>query len=81
MDKEFLKQIDRVKELYSETTIEKLDDEVLICECFCVNARDIREACDHLKKVDLALLQETLNFGHGCQSCLKNSEIWKDNIF
>ena len=53
MDEEFLNQIDRVDELVSST--EKLDDDVLICECFCVNVGDIKEVCLSLKTFDLKL--------------------------
>lgn len=79
IDNEFLHQINQVSELINST--EKLDDEILICECFCVNALDIRQACAHLGKVDVALLQQNLSLGHGCQSCLKRLDYWIDKIF
>lgn len=78
MDKEFLRLIDNVDELIARPT-DKLDDETLICECFCVSAGDIRELCS--TEVDLDLLQERLNLGGGCQSCLKNKESWIKKIF
>ena len=80
MDKEFLNQIDRVGDLIPEVE-EKLDSEVLICECFCVSARDIREAFADTQIVDLQILQDTLNLGHGCQSCMKNKDTWIHKIF
>ena len=80
MDKEFLKQIDHMGDLIPEVE-EKLDNEVLICECFCVSARDIREAFADTQIVDLQLLQDTLNLGHGCQSCMKNKDTWIHKIF
>ena len=79
MDKEFLSQIDRVDELISST--EKLDDEILICECFCVNVADIREACQDLATVDVELLQKKFSLGQGCTSCLKNIDSWVNKIF
>jgi NAD(P)H-nitrite reductase large subunit len=79
MDKEFLRQIDRLDEYLS--TPEKLENEALICECFCVSAGDIREACAGIQKVDLALLQNNFSLGHGCQSCLKQFESWAYKIF
>jgi len=79
MDKEFLNQIDRVDELISST--EKLDDDVLICECFCVNVGDIKEACSTLNAFDLKTVQGKFNLGHGCQGCLKRIDTWVSKIF
>lgn len=79
MDKEFLKQIDQVDELLEP--LEKLDDEILICECFCVSVADIRRFCADTQKVDLLALQSALGLGTGCQSCLKRSDYWVDKIF
>lgn len=79
MDKDFLTQIDQVDELIS--SIEKLDDEVLICECFCVNVADIREACQDVGAVDLKILKEKFHMGEGCQTCLKNCDAWVNKIF
>jgi NAD(P)H-nitrite reductase large subunit len=76
MDKEFLRQIDSVHELVPS---EKLEDETLICECFCVSAGDIRKTC--LNEVDLELLQNRFNLGHGCQGCLKSIDSWSNKIF
>ncbi len=78
MDKEFLRLMDNVDELIARPR-EKLDDETLICECFCVSAGDIRELCS--TEVDLDLLKERLNLGGGCQTCLKNKESWIKKIF
>jgi NAD(P)H-nitrite reductase large subunit len=79
IDKDFLSQIDRVDELIS--LIEKLDDDVLICECFCVNTGDIREVCQSLKAFDLKTVQESFNLGLGCQGCLKKIDTWVNKIF
>jgi NAD(P)H-nitrite reductase large subunit len=78
MDKEFLRLIDNVDELLSSEA-GKLDDEALICECFCVNAGDIRERCSGA--VDLELLKRELSLGEGCQSCIKSKEAWINKIF
>jgi NAD(P)H-nitrite reductase large subunit len=78
MDKDFLRLIETVADLIPQS-IQKLDDESLICECFCVSAGDIRQVCE--SKVDLEKLQTELNLGNGCQSCLKNKDKWLDNIF
>lgn len=78
MDKEILRLIDCVDELIPRP-IEKLDDDVLICECFCVSVADIRNVCSGT--VDLDLLKEQFNMGGGCQSCLKRKEDWINKIF
>lgn len=81
MDKEFFRQIDQVSELLDESTAELLDDEVLICECFCVNVGDIREVCGHDGKVDLNTLAAVYGLGTGCQTCIKRKDLWIDRIF
>lgn len=78
MDKEFLRLIDTVDELLPRP-IEKLDDDVLICECFCVSVADIKELCGD--RMDLDLVKDRLNLGSGCQSCLKRKDDWIDKIF
>jgi bacterioferritin-associated ferredoxin len=77
MDKDFLHQIETVNDLIHEA--QKLDEETLICECFCVSVKDIRELCSG--EVDLPLLQKELSLGQGCQSCLKRADDWIDKIF
>ena len=79
MDKEILNQIDRVDELISST--EKLDGEVLICECFCVNVADIRDVCRPGQAFDLKTVQDKFNLGQGCQRCLKEIDTWVNKIF
>lgn len=81
MDNDFFQQIDNVKDLFRVPSHDLLDEEVLICECFCVNVRDIRETCSASQTVDLQVLQEKLSLGHGCRTCIKNVEFWKDKIF
>ena len=77
MDKDFLSLIESADELITQS--EKLADESLICECFCVSARDIRDLCS--SKVDLDQLMVEFNLGQGCQSCLKRKDTWLDKIF
>ena len=79
MDKDFLSQIDRVDELISST--EKLDNEILICECFCVNVADIREACRENGAFDLETMQRDFSMGLGCTSCMKHIDSWVNKIF
>jgi NAD(P)H-nitrite reductase large subunit len=78
MDKEFLRQMENVDELIPHLP-QKLDDETLICECFCVNVADIRQLC--VSKVDLDLVESRLSLGQGCKSCLKSKDSWVDKIF
>lgn len=59
----------------------QLDDNVLICECMCVSALDIREHFTNVHEIDLEKLKEQLGMGQGCSSCLKSFEQWKDKIF
>lgn len=79
MDKEFLRQIDRLDELLPST--EKLDDDVLICECFCVNVADIRQVCHENQAFDLKLVEDNFHLGQGCQGCLKRINTWVNKIF
>ena len=78
MDKDFLRLMETVDELITRPT-EKLEDGVLICECFCVSAGDIRELCT--SSVDLDLLKDHFNMGQGCQTCIKNKNSWINKIF
>lgn len=78
MDKEFFRQIDELDELLQPSP--KLDDELLICECFCVSVGDIRKFSEG-SKVDLEALGNSLGLGHGCQTCLKRSDDWIEKIF
>jgi bacterioferritin-associated ferredoxin len=80
MDEDFLRAIDNLDELIPEQK-QLLDDEILICECFCVNVRDIRDSFKESKKVDLSILSERLCMGKGCGSCIKSSSEWLDKIF
>ena len=81
MDKEFLRQIDQASELLTQVASEKLTDDVLICECFCVNVRDIREACSGTGEVNLEVLRERFSLGEGCKSCVKAAPDWINKIF
>jgi NAD(P)H-nitrite reductase large subunit len=79
MEKEILSQIDRIDDLIERST--KLEDEVLICECFCVNVRDIRTTCEDIGIFDLSRVQEAFSFGQGCSGCLKKIDSWVHKIF
>jgi NAD(P)H-nitrite reductase large subunit len=79
MNKDILSQIDQINELLPES--EKLDDEILICECFCVEVRDIRETCAPDQNVSIEMLQKKFNLGGGCQDCLKKMNTWIYKIF
>lgn len=81
MDKDFLRQIDDVDSLLPEKDEEKLPDDLLICECFCVSVGDIRLACESAGKVDLDLIQKQFDLGRGCQSCIKRIDSWIHKIF
>ena len=81
MDKEFLRQIDHANDLVTQSQDQKLKDEVLICECFCVNVRDIREAFPEHDEVDLGLLRQRFSLGEGCTSCIKAAPEWINKIF
>jgi NAD(P)H-nitrite reductase large subunit len=58
-----------------------INDEVLICECMCISAKDIRNLFSDSKVVDLDVLKEEFSFGTGCSSCIKSFSNWKDRIF
>jgi len=77
MDEDFLDLVDIEEELVPRD--DKLDDDVLICECFCVNVGDIRETC--LTKVDLCALSDKFGMGQGCRSCIKDKDSWIDKVF
>lgn len=78
MEKDFIEQIENLEDLIGFQE-KKLDEDCLICECFCVNVRDIRERCE--TQVDFDLLAREFSLGLGCQSCLKNKNAWVDRIF
>lgn len=78
MDKEFFRLIEEIDD-FIPSPQEKLDNETLVCECFCVSALDIRDVCQ--VAVDLDLLKERFMMGEGCRSCIKNKDSWVNNIF
>jgi len=79
MDKEFLGEIDQVSDLIP--TKDLLEDELLICECFCVSVADIRELCSTDEVVDLELLNKTYGMGDGCKTCLSKLNTWINKIY
>lgn len=80
-DEEFLNAIDNLHELIPTTT-EKLSDDVLICECFCVSVREIKECLSGPRSdvTDLEFLSEQLQMGTSCGSCMKKSASWINKI-
>lgn len=70
-----------IERLRRGATKDLIEDEILICECMCVSALDIRNLFKNSKIVDLEVLKEQLRVGQGCSSCLKSFEQWKDKIF
>ncbi len=78
MENDFIEQIENLEDLIGSPK-EKLDDDCLICECFCINVRDIRDRYE--LAVDIDLLTRDLSLGRGCQSCLKNKDVWIDRVF
>lgn len=82
MDEEFLRDIDQVKELLTDASrLEKLEDDTLICECFCVNVGDIRRTCAEKGEVDLEQLKTIFGLGTGCATCLNKKDYWINRIF
>jgi bacterioferritin-associated ferredoxin len=58
-----------------------ISDDILICECFCISALDIRNLFKDAKIVDLEILKEQYCMGQACSSCLKSSDDWTTRIF
>ena len=60
-----------------------INDEVLVCECMCISAKEIKDF--FIKKrtnlIDLDDLKSELGLGSGCSSCIKSFSSWKDKIF
>jgi hypothetical protein len=77
IDKEFYIQIESVEDLIPRQEL-KLEDDVLICECFCVNVGDIR--LFSTSPVELDQLRSRFSLGEGCKSCVKSFDSWKDKI-
>lgn len=82
MDKHLLQEFDQLNELIDEPRhIKKLEDDTLVCECFCVNVADIRTTCSGSMEVDLEKLSSEFGLGTGCQKCIKESDYWVNRIF
>jgi bacterioferritin-associated ferredoxin len=58
-----------------------INDEVLICECMCVSAKDIRNLFSDSRVIDLEILKKELLLGTGCSSCIKSFQDWRESIF
>ena len=57
---------------------EKCKDETIICECFLVNASDIRSLTE--SEMGISEVMTKLSMGTGCGSCLKNKMTWIKTI-
>ena len=77
METSFYHLMDNLGELIPENPL-KLDDDCLICECFCVSAKDIREL--GLKTLEIDVLKQKLSLGNGCLGCIKRKEDWINKI-
>lgn len=67
--------------LRAEKPLETIADEILICECMCVSAGDIRDLFKNSQVVDLKILKEEFCVGQGCSSCIKSFDQWREKIF
>ena len=76
--RDLLRDIENLADFIDQSSNKKLDDETIICECFCVNVSDIRKQTT--KTIDLKVLKESFGLGTGCQSCVKDIDSWKDKI-
>lgn len=78
MNSDLDKDIREAQEALADWPMKPLDEDSVICECFCVSVSDIKETCPG--SLDLVLLRQTFGFGNGCGTCIKDLEKWK-NIF
>ncbi|MFP5457999.1 MAG: (2Fe-2S)-binding protein, partial [Bacteriovoracia bacterium] len=69
------------QEALSDWNLPPLADDVLVCECYCVSALDIRQACASLGVVDIPHLRERFGLGNGCGGCINRIDAWKNLIF
>ena len=65
--------------LSSYVEVDKLDEDLLICECMCISVRDIRETFK-INGPSLDLLVSELGMGTACSTCLKSKEDWFNRI-
>lgn len=79
MSREIIHLMENLESLIPET-IEKLSDEFLICECFCVSAGDIRGLYTQGKPSVEQLIQ-VFGLGTGCQGCLNRKDDWINKLF
>lgn len=52
------------------------EDDCLVCECFCISLKDIRDFCIENPEAGLKGLQERLSLGTGCGTCLRRLDDW-----
>ena len=79
MDDEFLDSIDNYHDLIADNS-NKMHEDELICECFCVSLKDIKTCLDQHGQFSLELLTEELNMGKSCGSCLRSATSWKKHL-
>lgn len=79
MDNDFFKDIDNYLDLEPQM-VDKLPDDTLICECFCVSVADIRSLTEGTKDIDLSFLKQQTSMGSSCKSCIKSFKSWVDKI-
>ena len=58
-----------------------LPNDFLICECFSVNAGDIRQYIGDKQLFTLDNLSKKFCMGTGCKSCINNKSDWFNKIF
>ncbi len=57
-----------------------MDENEMICDCFGVTLKDIKEAIDNGAKT-LEEVQEVTNLGNACGSCIENAKEIVDGLF
>lgn len=76
MDDDFLDSIDNYYDLIADSDAIMQDDE-LICECFCVSLKDIKTCLNQYGHFNLEVLSKELQMGKSCGSCIKSADSWK----
>lgn len=79
MDEDFLNTIDNYYDLIADNS-NKMHDDELICECFCVSLKDIKAHMKHNGEICLEALKDELNMGKSCANCIKNASSWMKNL-
>ena len=79
--KEFNELLLQYEELI-EIENNKLSDDELICECFLLSVSHLREFIKNNNRIENLpkWCFDNTCLGHGCGSCIKNKDDWKDRI-